>query len=74
MPEVQIKPLTLNFGPQHPAAHERPDGCDARRGVADGARGTNKQVSHQPEHRASRALVGQMSILLSRAVRWVSIA
>ncbi|WP_193370543.1 NADH-quinone oxidoreductase subunit D [Pelagibius marinus] len=21
MPEVQIKPLTLNFGPQHPAAH-----------------------------------------------------
>ena len=21
MPESQIKPLTLNFGPQHPAAH-----------------------------------------------------
>ena len=67
MGEMQIRPLTLNFGPQHPAAHgvlrlvlemdgEVIERADPHVGLLH--RGTEKLIENKPIFRLCHILIG----------------
>ena len=67
MAEMQIKPITMNFGPQHPAAHgvlrlvlemdgEVVERADPHVGLLH--RGTEKLIEHKLTYRRYPILIG----------------